>query len=126
MAKWTKNKKESPLEFATRLWDTADPPLTIRQASRLAGVLSQTLSKCLSRREYYATRRCPTCHQLPGKPRDNYGRQLLAQKKLPRAQAEIRMTRLELAAMREADLQRPDVKSESTPNNNAPGSSPQG
>jgi len=79
---------ETPLEFAIRLWDTAEPPLTVSEAARLAGIRPQTLSKSLARREYYATQRCPHCHQLPGRPRDNYGRQLLAQAEAQRAQAE--------------------------------------
>lgn len=67
---------ETRSEFAARLYDTADPPISLYRAARLAGIKGGSLRTYLLRREYYLLTRCPTCGQLPSKPRDKIGREL--------------------------------------------------
>ena len=59
---------ESRAQLAVRLYDTSEPPLTLTECARLAGIRPQTLRTTLLRRVHYETVRCPHCHQLPRKP----------------------------------------------------------
>lgn len=52
-------------EFGARLYDTSDPPLTLTQCARLAGIRKGTLCEYLQRREIRESQRCPHCHQVP-------------------------------------------------------------
>lgn len=74
--KKTKPIVETRSAFAMRLFDTSDPPLSVGECARLAGIRVQTLLVSLQRRERYVTMRCPLCHQLPSRPRDDYGRRM--------------------------------------------------
>lgn len=58
-------KPETRSEIGARLYDTSDPPLTLTQCARLAGIRKGTLCEYLRRREIADSHRCPHCHQVP-------------------------------------------------------------
>ncbi len=54
------------IHFALQLFDTANPPLGIREATRLAGLKHPALLNALRRRELKHEMLCPTCGMVPG------------------------------------------------------------
>lgn len=54
------------IHFALQLFDTADPPLGIREATRLAGLKHPALLNALKRRKLAQEMLCPTCGHVPG------------------------------------------------------------
>jgi hypothetical protein len=57
---------ESRTDFAVRIFDSAEPPVTYYRAAKLAGISPVTLYKRLRRRELFEETRCPHCHHAPG------------------------------------------------------------
>lgn len=54
------------IHFAIQLYDTAQPPLGIREATRLAGLKHPALYNALKRRALAQEMLCPTCGLVPG------------------------------------------------------------
>lgn len=66
--------KESLTQFAMRLFDTSEPPLSYYRAALLAGIRPVTLYKALRLRERQEGARCPHCGQTPVPTRGPRGR----------------------------------------------------
>lgn len=54
------------IAFAMQLYDTSDPPLSVRQCEKMAGLKHPALLTALRRRELVHAMRCPTCGRVPG------------------------------------------------------------
>lgn len=61
-----KGPNESLTDYALRIFDTAEPPITPYRAAKLAGIRPETLYQRLREREQYEAERCPHCHRYPG------------------------------------------------------------
>src|SRR5262245_41614380 len=61
-----KQPTESKTDFAVRLFDTSDPPMTYYRAAKLAGINPVTLYQRLRLRERLEATICPLCGRYPG------------------------------------------------------------
>lgn len=61
-----KSEKHKRIHLALQLYDTSDPPLSIRQCTKLAGLKHPALLFALRRREKRNPYICPTCGLAPG------------------------------------------------------------
>ena len=57
---------ESRTDFAMRIYDTAEPPVSVYRAAKLAGISPTTLTQRLATRERCERARCPQCGRYPG------------------------------------------------------------
>lgn len=51
---------------AMQIYDTAEPPLSVRQCEKMAGLKHPALLTALHRRELAHAMTCPTCGRVPG------------------------------------------------------------
>jgi hypothetical protein len=63
-------KKKKPIDYrlqmAFQLYDSADPPLSVRACEKLAGLKHPALLNALRRRELRHSMACPQCKLAPG------------------------------------------------------------